>query len=495
MNKHRILLYPLGKELQVNDQTRLIDVLLEFGIEFPCGGKGTCGKCRVRLLEGEIKISDVHQRKLDKLGFSTDWRLACFSECTSDITLEIEQFRHLILADESEFEFEPQEGFGVAVDLGTTTIVTQLIELSTAKVLAVETLLNPQVKFGADLISRIQAGLEGNADEMTRKIRSSIGKMITLMLKKHNVELKKVVLVGNTVMQHLFCGLNLTPLSFYPFHVNDLGLKSFEPKNLGWNFDVKEKVRFFPSIGSFVGSDILAGIAATGLHLNDNFTALIDIGTNGEIVVGNKNQIVCASTAAGPAFEGSNISMGMRAVTGAISSLNIIDGAIIANVIGNIPPKGICGSALVDAIAIFRKQEKIGLFGEITSGEKTIALTGKITLSQRDINEFQLAKAAIAAGINILANTLSIQLDNIHTIYIAGAFGNYINIKNMVETGLIEISEDKIRKMGNTALIGAKMFLFTNYEIIDLILSKTRHINLESDPKFQDLYVEKMLFV
>jgi len=495
MKKHIIRLQPLGKELHVNDNTPLIDVLHQFGIEFPCGGKGTCGKCRVRLLVGEIIISDSHQRKLFNLGLSTDWRLACFSECTSDIILEIEQFSHLILADESEFEFKPQDGFGVAVDLGTTTIVSQLVELSTAKVLAVETLLNPQVKYGADLISRIQACLDGNADEMTRIIRSSIGTMIALMLKKHQVKLKKVVLVGNTVMQHIFCGLDLTPLSSYPFLVNDLDLKSFETKNLGWNLQVEEGVQFFPSIGSFVGSDILAGIAATGLHLNDNFTALIDLGTNGEIVVGNKHQIVCASTAAGPAFEGTNISMGMRAVTGAISSLNIIDGVITANVIGNVAPKGICGSALVDAIAIFREQEMIGLFGEINSGEKNIAITEKVNLSQRDINEFQLAKAAVAAGLTILANALSILPDDIHDLYIAGAFGNYINIKNLVETGMIEVTEEKIHKMGNTALMGAKMFLFTDYEIIDEILSKTKHINLESDPEFQNIYVDKMLFV
>jgi len=153
MIKHILRLQPLGKELRVNDQTPLIDVLHEFGIEFPCGGKGTCGKCKVRLLQGEIKITEVHRQKIEQLGLSSDWRLACYSQCTGDITLEIEQFNHLILADESEYEFIPQKGFGVAVDLGTTTLVAQLIELSSAKVLAVETLLNPQLKFGADLIS------------------------------------------------------------------------------------------------------------------------------------------------------------------------------------------------------------------------------------------------------------------------------------------------------------------------------------------------------
>ncbi|MFA5326161.1 MAG: ASKHA domain-containing protein [Prolixibacteraceae bacterium] len=494
MEKHILRLLPLGKEIQVNHNTPLIDVLHEFGIEFPCGGKGTCGKCKVRLLEGEIGTPENHRQKLDRLGLSNDWRLACFSFCTSDITLEIEQFNHLILADESEFEFVPQNGYGVAIDLGTTTLVAQLVDLTSAKVIAVETMLNPQVKFGADLISRIQACLDGNADEMTRLIRKAIGNMIALMLEKHPVDLQKVSLVGNTTMQLIFSGSDVRPLSMYPFHTNDLGAKTFVPEELNWNFKVSGEIMFFPSIGSFVGSDILAGIAATGIHRKEKYTALIDLGTNGEIVVGNKNQVVCASTAAGPAFEGANISMGMRAVTGAISSLTLDDGRIAASVIGNATPKGICGSALIDAVAILRKLDLIGMFGEINSGEPEIQLKGKVKLMQKDINEFQLAKAAIAAGLTILTSELNLQLSDIQETYIAGGFGNYINISHVAETGMIELPEEKIHKMGNTALIGAKMFLFSNPEVIQEILGKTRHINLEGNPNFQDIYVEKMLF-
>ena len=495
MKKHAIRLHPLGKEIQVNDQTPLIDVLHEFGIEFPCGGKGTCGKCKVRLLDGEIETTEIHRQRKEQLGLSDDWRLACFSRCTGDITLEIEQFNHLILADESEFDFSPQPGFGIAVDLGTTTVVAQLVDLSLAKVLAVETLLNPQIRFGADLISRIQACMDGHSTEMTQKIRSAIGIMIELMLKKHPVELQKVVLVGNSVMQLIFGNCDVSPLSMYPFHNENLGLKTFLPKDLGWNFQVNESIQFFPSIGSFVGSDILAGIAATGLHRKENFTALIDLGTNGEIVLGNQNQIVCASTAAGPAFEGANISKGMRAVTGAISSLSLVDGKIEGCVIGNSAAKGICGSALIDAVAILRKLDLIGMFGEINSGEAQIHLTEKVYLTQKDINEFQLAKAAIAAGLTILAGKLEIPVSEIQEVYIAGGFGNYINIGNLVETGMIELPEEKIHKMGNTALIGAKMFLFSGAELTDEILLKTRHVNLEGDPNFQDIYVDKMLFL
>jgi len=185
--------------------------------------------------------------------------------------------------------------------------------------------------------------------------------------------------------------------------------------------------------------------------------------------------------------------MGMRAVTGAISSLNLVEGKIEATTIGNASPKGICGSALIDAIAILRELDLIGMFGEINSGEEYIPIAGEVSLTQKDINEFQLAKAAIAAGITILARNLSIELSEIETIYIAGGFGSYINLENVTQTGMIELDTAKIRKMGNTALIGAKIFLFSNTEIAQDILSKTTHINLEGDPNFQDIYVDKML--
>ncbi len=494
MNKHIIHLQPLEKTLTVQHQTPLIDVLHEFGVEFPCGGKGTCGKCKVKLLDGEIDISDIHQQKLNLLGLDTNWRLACLSTCTDNITLEIDQYNHMILADESDFDFTPQEGFGVAIDLGTTTLVAQLIDLTTAQVLAVETALNPQVKFGSDIISRIQAYMEGNAQEMKRIIRFDAGALIEVMLKKHNVPLRKIAIVGNTVMHHIFCGYDLNSLAQYPFYTPFLESDIFTASELNWNFHVEGNIKFYPSIGSFVGSDILAGIAATGMYKNDNIIALIDLGTNGEIVVGNKKQLICASTAAGPAFEGANISIGMRAVTGAISSFQYIDNKIVAKTIGKVQPKGICGSALVDAIAILADTGRIGMFGEILSEEAGIELVEGITLTQKDINEFQLAKAAIATGIEILCQKMSLKISDIDKIYIAGGFGNYINTANVVKTGMIELPEFKIHKMGNSALIGAKMFLFQSSEIVENIISKTTQINLESHPDFQNIFVDKMMF-
>jgi uncharacterized 2Fe-2S/4Fe-4S cluster protein (DUF4445 family) len=493
MKQHTIRLHPLGKELVVNDQTPLIDLLHEFGVEFPCGGKGSCGKCQIQLLQGEIDVSERHRQKLEALRLPSDRRLACMSCCTGSITLQVDQYEHIILADETDFDFQPGNGFGIAVDLGTTTIVSQLVDLTSGKILAVETLLNPQVKYGADLISRIQAGLDGHSAEMTQLIRLAIGGMIRSMLKSGQQLPGKVVLVGNTAMQRIFSNLDLTPLSCYPFQTDDIGMQNFSASELDWELPESTLIQFYPSIGSFVGSDILAGIAATGLHQKEEFTALIDLGTNGEIVVGNRDRIICASTAAGPAFEGANLSMGMRAVTGAISSIRLADNKMVSSVIGNTEPKGICGSALIDAVAILMKQELIGMFGEINSGEESIQIEASIRLTQKDIYEFLLAKAAIAAGITILARNLSIEPATISKVYIAGGFGNYIHTEHLLSTGMVETTEDKLHKMGNTALIGAKMFLFGNGELASGILSRTSHVNLEGFPDFQDIYIRKMI--
>ena len=512
MNKINISLLPLGKLIEVNSGTPLKDVLHEFGVEFPCGGKGTCGSCKVKLLKGELAIDAIQQQKLDKLKLSENWRLACFCNAEADITLEISQFENIILADNSTFDFRPQTGFGVAVDLGTTTIVVQLVNLENGHVLNSVSDVNPQARFGGDLISRIQSCLDGNFEELQNLVRSKIDEMIQSILQKHPVEVSKVVIVGNTVMHHIFSGLPVNTLSFYPFHSPDLGVQEFIPKDLKWKLPETAKIEFFPSIGSFVGSDILAGIAATKMLESEKYSVLIDLGTNGEIVVGNSDKIICASTAAGPAFEGAKISQGMRANTGAISSVkaspnpseggesgnkNLTGNKVQLNchVIGNVAAKGICGSGLIDILAILLNREQIGMFGEINSGEESVPLTGKVSITQQDIREFQLAKAAIAAGIQILLNQLKITYEEVDKVFIAGGFGNFLNIENVIRTGLIECEPDKIVKLGNTALIGAKMFLFEDESFYQKILKKTTHINLEGDPNFQDIYIDKMMLV
>jgi uncharacterized 2Fe-2S/4Fe-4S cluster protein (DUF4445 family) len=446
-------------------------------------------------LAGELNIDSVQQKKLDKLKLGNEWRLACYCKAEADITLEITQFENIILADNSNFEFQPKQGFGVAVDLGTTTIVAQLVHLENGHVLDSVSDLNPQAKFGGDIISRIQNCLDGKHQLLQNLVRQKIGDMISGMIQKHQVEVVRVVLVGNTVMHHIFSGLPVNALSFYPFHSSHLQTQKFISSALGWHLPEKTEISFYPSIGSFVGSDILAGIAATRMAESEKYSVLIDLGTNGEIVVGNRDKIICASTAAGPAFEGAKIHQGMRATTGAISSVGFEKNDLTVHVIGNVQAKGICGSGLIDIIAVLLNRGEIGLFGEINSGDEWVKLTEKVAVTQQDIREFQLAKAAIATGVQVLMNQLQITYADIEHVYIAGGFGNFLNIGNVIRTGLIECEAEKIVKFGNTALIGSKMFLFENEDYIENILSKTSHINLESDPNFQDIYIEKMLLM
>lgn len=493
MQTVQIKLHPLGKEISVTRGISLIDVLHEFGVEFPCGGKGSCGKCKVKLLQGEILPDPEHKRRLKELGLSQDWRLACMSRAEGDLVLEVGQYEAMIQADDTLFSFESRRGYGVAVDLGTTTLVAQLVDLSTAKVLAVETALNPQRRWGSDLISRLESAMAGNERMLTRLIREEIGAMLLKLISGREISIDRIVIVGNTVMQHFFAGSDSRPLSFYPFESPDLGAKQFRALELEWNIDCN-RISFYPSIGSFVGSDILAGIHATGMRRRKEFSLLVDLGTNGEIVVGNSEKLLCASTAAGPAFEGAKISMGMLATTGAISSVADSMEGMLCSVIGNVPASGICGSGLIDAVAVLLDRGELGDFGEIISGDAEIELTEEVTLTAKDIQEFQLAKAAIAAGISILLRKMKITSEEVSHIYIAGAFGNYINLEKMVRTGMMDFPLDRFRKLGNSALIGAKMFLFSEMDVPEEILAITTHVNLESEQDFQDIFVNNLSF-
>ena len=495
MKQYTVRFEPVGKTFLVPEGTPLHDVMNEYGIEFLCGGTGKCGKCKVKLLQGTIELSDLHRQLLRHHGLDESWRLACMSRITADVVLEVHQYETFVLADHSSFAITPREGHGIAIDVGTTTLVAQMIDLSTGHVVAVQTALNPQASCGADIMSRISWAMRpGGLSHLSSLIRQQLGNMIAgLQKEKPGTKLIRIVMVGNTVMHHLFCGLDVTPLSAYPFHTPFLEARYFSPGELAWPLPDEVSICFMPAIGSFVGSDILAGIMASGMYKSPSFQVLIDLGTNGELVMGNRERLLCASTAAGPAFEGTNISMGMRAATGAIASVSARGDEVSCHVIGNVPARGICGSGLIDAVSVFLDKGHIDGSGEITGGSSHLTVHRKVSLSQKDIREFQLAKAAIAAGIQILMQQLHITAGDIEKIYIAGAFGSYINTANVIRTGMLPFPEEKIHKLGNSALMGAKMFLFDDVTWKS-ILPLCRHVSLESDPSFQDTFVNNMFF-
>jgi uncharacterized 2Fe-2S/4Fe-4S cluster protein (DUF4445 family) len=475
-------------EVSVAHGADLLGTLADHGVEFPCGGAGNCGGCRVRVLYGWLAISHADRDIFTHEELERGWRLACQAHADEPLVLECEQWEMDVLSDASVPVVQGRRGLGIAIDLGTTTIAAQLLDLNTGTVLAIETELNPQARFGSDVMSRVHAALDGH--DLTTVLRAALGNLVAQLVRGRKDEVIDVVLVGNTVMHHLFAGCDVEPLSHVPFASPNLGPQGFSPQELAWALPPECPVRFAHCLGGFVGSDILAGIIATDMAASDELIALIDLGTNGEIAIGNRHRIVCASTAAGPAFEAGAITMGMRAVTGAISHVSQIDDELRATVIGDVEPRGICGSGLVDAVAAGLRSGAILASGRIADGTKIFKVAGSVVLHQSDIRELQLAKGAIAAGFRILLRKLDADFGAVSKVYLAGAFGNYVQIESAIQIGLIEVPRAVVHAAGNTALRGAKMLLVTDEPSLPII----EHISLAVDPSFQDEFVDSMRF-
>jgi uncharacterized 2Fe-2S/4Fe-4S cluster protein (DUF4445 family) len=485
----RIRLEPLGIDIDVPHGTPLTEVLSAQDFEFPCGGLGTCAGCGVRASAGSLPVTAEDRAAFSSEELAHGWRLACQAQATSPLVLECGQWHMEVLADDSVMHGAGKRGLGIAIDLGTTTIAAQMIDLLSGDVLAVETRLNPQSTSGSDVMSRIQAAISGV--NLTDTIRDTLGEVVKQLSGGRVDEIAEIVLVGNTVMHHLFSGLDVEPLAHVPFVSPRLGEQHFSPEVLRWPLSAQCSIRFLRCIGGFVGSDILAGIVATGMTEREDLIALIDLGTNGEIAIGNQYGVVCASTAAGPAFEAGTIQMGMRAAAGAIAHVSLAGRTLHASVIGHTEPRGICGSGLVDAVAAGLADAAILPSGRIADGSKVFPVADPVVLYQSDIRELQLAKAAIASGFRLLLRRIGAEAHNLKRIHLAGAFGNYLQAESAIRIGLIEAPQERIEPAGNTALRGAKHLLLATQEPA---LPRIEHVSLASDPQFQDEFARCMTF-
>lgn len=485
----RIRLEPRGLEFDLESGSELIPALAAQGFEFPCGASGLCGGCALRVLSGWLPATRADREIFSDEELTQGWRLACQARPTLSLVLECAQDRMEVLADSAALPASARSGLAVAVDLGTTTLAAQLVDLASGHVLALETALNPQSAFGSDVMSRLRAAL-GGAD-LCSPIRTEIARMIGCLLASRPASaLREVLLVGNTVMHHLFCGYSLQPLAAAPFESPHLGEARFAPADLGWSLPASCLVHFAACLGGFVGSDILAGIIATGLGRGSGLTALVDLGTNGEIALGNRDRILCASTAAGPAFEAASIRMGMRAATGAIAHVSLVDGCFVPTVLGGGEPCGICGSGLVDAVAAGLDSGAILPSGRIADGSRRLPVAGPVLLAQSDIRELQLAKGAIAAGLRLLLRRFGATSSALEAVYLAGAFGNYLDLSSALRIGLLDVPPATLRPAGNTALRGAKLLLAAPLPPLPPI----EHLSLAADPAFQDEFADCMAF-
>jgi uncharacterized 2Fe-2S/4Fe-4S cluster protein (DUF4445 family) len=470
----------------------LRDLLFERGVEFPCGGTSQCGACRVRVLAGDVPITADMRAVLDGAELAAGWRLGCQVESAGAVTVEVEQWSGAILEDREAVPIEPADGWGAVVDVGTTTLVAQVVDRRTGEVLGVETALNPQARHGADLMSRIRFERD-EPGVLARLVREAVGGMLARLAGGRDLE--EVLLVGNTAMHHLFCGLSVEPLAAVPFRSPRMEAQDLEAPALGWpDLALRTPARFLPCCGGFVGSDVLAGVVAVGLATAREPGSLLDLGTNGEIVVGDARGLRCASTAAGPAFEGGRISVGMRAGTGAIDRAEARGGRLDCSVIGGGPARGICGSGLVDAVAAARALGWIDARGRVVAEGRVVPLAPGLSLSQADVRELQLAKGAIAAGLALLLDGQALAPGR---VFLAGAFGNYVRAQSARRIGLLPPWAEDAVAAGNTALRGARLLLLApsrREAILGAALGRLAHVELATDPRFLDAYGEALGF-
>lgn len=505
MNHHNVTLLPSGMTVKVVHGSSLSDLLVKFNLQMPCGGRGVCGNCRVRLLKGTIAKTQLHKDTLVRKNLDESWYLACMSRVENDITVELPSNDMLI---ETEMHASPHDEnacdveLGIAVDLGSTTIVTQLVEISTGRVIGSSEGINPQTAHGADIISRIAFAIESpaNADRLTEITRKCIGSHIT-RLSEHvpdGSEVTAVTIAGNTAMHHFFAGLDAAPLSHAPFCSPTNGAYSYSPSQLLWNMlPAKCRIELLPNISHFIGSDILCGIQACGIAGSDEWQMLIDLGTNGEIALGYRDKILCTSTAAGPAFEGLNIACGMRASAGAVYALEYNESGYKLLTVGGDKPRGFCGSGLIEAIEYLLSSDIIDFTGAFTDADSDLfRFTPDVFISVQDIREFQLAKAALCAGVELLLKEAGINASDIRNVYLTGGLGYHINLDKMQRLGLFkDLAINQFQKITNSAASGARYNLKqANRAEIPSILSRITFCALESNTSFQEIFCREMFF-
>ncbi len=489
-----------GKAVSVPKGTKLKELL---SVPMPCGGRGRCGKCKV-IAHGELSpVSIPEKNQLTSDEISKGIRLACMVTVEGDCSVQTinSTSENKILTDsKSEFNIsEPMfTQYGIAVDIGTTTLAAKLFDTN-GKCLSETTCMNPQSKWGADVISRIEASMKGEKTALAKAIRNELNSIMEISASKAEISAKEIdgiVLVGNTAMLHLLTETDIAPLSKAPFEAKRLFGERLTAKELELSaVDPETSVYLPPCISAFIGADTVCALLASEIDSTDDTKILADIGTNGEIALFNKGHLSVCSTAAGPAFEGAGISMGMNGKSGAIDHAEVVDGKIQAHVIGDAEPIGICGSGLIDAVRCLLETEILDETGFLDDDPAEITET--VTITQEDIRMVQLAKSAIHAGINTLMQTAEVSSKDISKLLIAGGFGSYLNTESAGKIGLLPM--DLIAKteiLGNAALSGASILLLNKNSVNKAAeyAQKAEVLQLSSNPIFTNEYMEQMLF-
>lgn len=458
-------------------------------IQATCNGRKSCGKCKVQILEKDVTVVEEEKRFLTQQEIENGIRLACCHEASS-IQYVIFNEDMDILDDlyVQKIEKCEEKGLGIIVDIGTTTVVMKWISLKDGQCLKSVSFKNPQATYGGDVISRIEYD-QKNPHVLNEVLIKKIEKELSHY---SFASIKRMVVCGNTVMTHLFLDSDISSLGHVPFQIpikSSIRLQSDQVfHNISQDFDVYT----FPHIASFVGGDIVSGILALNIDKADKYQMFVDLGTNGELVVGNHKEILTTSTAAGPAFEGIGITCGGPSIVGAITQIKIEDEKIIYNTIGKQEPICICGSGLISLIAELRRHEIIDEMGRFVDERDAFYITKDIFITEKNIQTFQLAKAAIQAGIKVLLQ----EMKEVEHIYISGGFGAHIDVDDLIELKLIpQYYAKSIQNVKNSALSGAFVLLRNqNYKRVDKIVNISQNINLAEYDDFEDYLIDGLFF-
>ncbi len=452
--------------IEVADGTILSDVLIKSGnnMPHPCGGKGTCKKCLVSV-NGKNELS-------------------CQYKIKSDIDVVLPESSEIESLSGAEETGKATENCCFCLDIGTTTLALALVSLDEKKIIKVKTVTNPQRAYGSDVITRIEYCSKNGVYGLQKCLINAVDRLVS----EFNVEKTQTMFVaGNTTMLHIFFGIDPSSMGVAPYTPAFLESKKIQGSEIGLN--IIESIISLPCISAFVGADLLAGVNLAEAPENDKYNLLIDLGTNAEIVLYNKNKIYCTSAAAGPCFEGGNITSGMSATDGAIYAYSN-NGEY--KTINNKKPQGICGTGLIDIISALRKNGAIDETGYMEKGE--FFITESVKLTQNDIRQFQLAKSAVYSALQAILEEKAISLTDIQNAFISGGFSAKINIDNSTELGLVpkELKE-KITVLNNSSLLGTVKYACEGNDL-SFYTNNAEYIDLSTNPRFMDLFIENMEF-
>lgn len=516
---NRIFFKDYGTETFIEDGAVLMDAVkkMNYSLETPCNCIGMCGKCTVIARGGLEKMEKEEKSFLSDSQIKRGYRLACVAKTKGDVVIEfLESDESLNVHEEASTEeknLQPEssgKSFGVAVDIGTTGISSYLLDLETDSIVDRKSILNPQAKFGNDVLSRISFCMqEDGLQKLKESINSAVGQIVSGFSKKVQAKnISDIVISANTTMLHLFEGEDPSSIARFPYTPVFLEKREAPASNYGIEASKGAKLTLLPSSSSYIGADIISGLVATGFEDSRKNSVFVDIGTNGEIVINRESKLVATSTAAGPALEGMNISCGCRARKGAIDSFEInAEKEFSFTTIGSEKANGICGSGLIDIMAELVDKGivmKSGKFNKKMDPEflkrfkdKKFYIGEDIYISQKDIRQVQLAKGAIATGIRMAMDRLSMDACQVEEVVIAGSFGYHLNFENVKRIGLIpsDIAK-KASFVGNSSLEGARMVLLNPEKQgeFDRLKDKIEVLELSTSEDFQDYFIRELGF-